>query len=65
LVAAQIALAVVLLAAAGFLFQSISQATSGELGFSPDNVLLITVNPLLAARSSLPPSPHMTRYAAS
>src|SRR5215471_7520457 len=48
LVAAQIALAVVLLAAAGFLFQSISLATSGELGFSSDNLLLITVNPLLA-----------------
>jgi predicted permease len=48
LVAAQIALAVVLLAAAGFLFQSISFATSGELGFSSDSLLLITVNPLLA-----------------
>jgi predicted permease len=48
LVAAQIALAVVLLAAAGFLFESISLATSGELGFSSDNLLLITVNPLLA-----------------
>jgi len=48
LVVAQIALAVVLLAAAGFLFQSISFATTGELGLSSDNLLLITVNPLLA-----------------
>jgi predicted permease len=48
LVAAKIALAVVLLAAAGFLFQSISFVTSGKLGFSSDNLLLITVTPLLS-----------------
>ncbi len=52
LVVAQVALSIVLLTAAGLFLRSLASAVSIDIGFKPDNILVIRVDPLLQNYSS-------------
>ena len=65
LVIVQFAFSVLLVTSAGLAYRSITSLSSADLGFTPDNLLLVTVRPggLAGARSDEPAADRAARFA--